>query len=344
MNFFKSKYLIGIVAASLLIMGAFVGLQSFGLKNVNAPLPAPQAGSSPSAQFPAAESTSTSPTAPEIAEPEPAPTLSFTLKITKKGNVLLVRWENLPADAALLEIFRSKSGEDKWLLWRTLEIASSSVDRGGEDIALTRADRGNFFYYGEVTSAPLRSPSGPSAGEVLWTSLPAAPTLAPAAPPPSSSPTLSGAPPPAASQATTTPPSQSATTTVASLPQGGAPPPPPPQPGAAETITYYYTPQGQVSGSSAVDAAQFWVHHTDQKIEIGWQNLPTSTTKIIVFRSPNDSGPWGAILTQQNPDPAGPFKIKLDDETLRSAQYYKLEARAGADILAAYGPILLPAL
>lgn len=314
------------MGGTLLFIAILAGLQSIGLKGVPNLFPV------------FAPPTSDTGTSPATAQPpeEKNPSLSFTLKTTKNGNTLLVRWENLPADASLLKIFRSRAGENKWLIWKTLTITSAT---GGADIKLTAADAGNFSYYGEVVSAS--SPGG-TTSTVLWSSSPAIPSPAPpdaaATPPPSS-----GTPPPAQStssqQQAKTPPAQTTTTP----PSSGAGTAPPAGQESTSTI-YYYTPQVQVSSTSTPSTAEFWVYHTDQKIEIGWQNLPTSTTKIIVLRAPQESGAWAAVLTQQNPDPVGPFKIKLDDETLRSDQYYKLEARAANTLIATYGPILLPAL
>ncbi len=107
----------------------------------------------------------------------------------------------------------------------------------------------------------------------------------------------------------------------------------------------YYNPQGGISGYGQPQSGNFWVQHTDNKIDIGWQNPPAGTTKFIVSRSQNQNGPWSAVLTQQNPPSGGPYSIKILDHTLYEPYYYKMDVYgAQNNITATYGPEHLPAL
>jgi hypothetical protein len=80
----------------------------------------------------------------------------------------------------------------------------------------------------------------------------------------------------------------------------------------------------------------------NQAIELGWQSLPSSTTKAVVSRSPSETGPWAVLLQQENP--VDPYFIRIVDETLHEPRYYQLEVFTNQTVLAGFGPIFLPAL
>ncbi len=97
-----------------------------------------------------------------------------------------------------------------------------------------------------------------------------------------------------------------------------------------------------IEGYGPAQTDNFWVQHVDQKIQIGWQNLPPTTTSIVILRSQNQSGPWAAMLTQQNPGVNGAYSIQIVDNTLGVPYYYEMNALAGNTVIATYGPVYLP--
>ena len=88
----------------------------------------------------------------------------------------------------------------------------------------------------------------------------------------------------------------------------------------------------------------FWVEHVNGAIEIGWQNLPSATTHVLVGRSANQTGPWATLLQQNNPVITEPYFIRVIDQSLNNPYYYRLTASAGSQTVATYGPIFLDRL
>ena len=86
------------------------------------------------------------------------------------------------------------------------------------------------------------------------------------------------------------------------------------------------------------------MQHVDQKIQIGWQDLPAPTNRVTVLRSASTDGPWSTVLVQEDPNIVGPYTIQVVDDTLGNAYYYEMNASATSTVLATYGPILLPAV
>jgi hypothetical protein len=97
----------------------------------------------------------------------------------------------------------------------------------------------------------------------------------------------------------------------------------------------------QIEGYSPAQSNNFWVQHVDQKIQIGWQNLPPDTTSIVILRSANQDGPWVEVLSQENPGVNGAYSIQVVDDTLGSPYYYEMNAVVGSTTVATYGPIYL---
>lgn len=239
-----------------------------------------------------------------------------------------------------------------------------NTDNGSFSISLGKSNDENadYVYYvqalvssGNNTSTGNGTGTNTGTGEteeetVLWTS-PITPTVISTSTPPAATSTPStetgGTPPPATpsstqtssttiTQSTSTPsqPSSSPTSTTQT-------PPPPIYLGIP-----YYTPQGTISGYGQPRSGSFWVQHTDNKIDIGWQNFPAGTPSFIVSRSQNQSGPWLQVLAQQNPPTTGgPYSIKILDHTLYDPYYYKMDIYdQDGDITASYGPEYLPPL
>jgi hypothetical protein len=88
-------------------------------------------------------------------------------------------------------------------------------------------------------------------------------------------------------------------------------------------------------------AETFWVTHVDQKLELGWQNLPSSTTYARVSRAAQ-GGEWKTLLEQNNP--VDPYFIRLIDATLHEAHQYKLEVFSGVSLIGIFGPVTLDPL
>jgi len=112
----------------------------------------------------------------------------------------------------------------------------------------------------------------------------------------------------------------------------------------APTGTIYYTPEGQISGTADEPSESFWVTHINKKIEIGWRNLPSETTKMIVYRSPTETSDYDQFFQQINPEIIGPTFIRLDDHTIDKDYYYKLTVFNESSPLESYGPIFLPGI
>jgi len=82
----------------------------------------------------------------------------------------------------------------------------------------------------------------------------------------------------------------------------------------------------------------------DNKIELNWQNIPSGTDSLHVFRSATSTGPWTGLLIQYNPLIGTPGSIKIVDETVTQPFYYRMEARQGSQALGLYGPVFLAGL
>jgi len=113
---------------------------------------------------------------------------------------------------------------------------------------------------------------------------------------------------------------------------------PPPTPSG----TPYYNPQIQIETYGNDQSGNFWVQHVDQKIQIGWQNLPQNITDITIARSESESEPWTTVLTQHDPA-KGSQSIQVVDDTVGVSYYYELIAFDGENTIAIYGPAYLTA-
>ncbi len=278
--------------------------------------------------------------APSAAPVAPAPP-SVTLTIVKspKGNTLVVQWANLPEDTVALDIFRSTKGKNNWSLWKSITLSGNQFSGGNAQFDIGNATFSNYSFYVEATGNGGNGGNGgqnainPLGQNILWISSSTEPTVTTSTLP--SEPENNGPQPsstiPSENTPTSSPPSQ----TPPSDNTSSTPPPPP-------SGTPYYNPQIQISGYGAGQAGSFWVQHIDQKIEIGWQNLPPQTTSIVVLRGANDDGPWLEVLNQENPGPSGSYSIQIVDNTLNHPYYYEMQALAGSSVIATYGPAYLP--
>jgi len=281
-------------------------------------------------QLSAPQSHIPNPVAPGPVVPK-TPSVTFTILKSKGGNIFRVQWENLPGNTAKLNILRSTKGKDNWSLWKSITISIDQLGSGSVSFNIGNATFGNYSFQIEAVSNGTGTGSGPdnSGQTILWTSSSTTPIIETA----SSSQTISGTTTAPSSTPSSTTPGTSTTTSSSgntsassTTPQG----------------TPYYTPQLQISGYSSGQTGAFWVQHVDQKIEIGWQNLPSNTTRIDVFRSSNQSGPWTIILTQLNPGVNGYYSIQVVDNTLGLPFYYQMNAESDGAVIATYGPVYLP--
>lgn len=270
--------------------------------------------------------------------PIPAPTPpvpqepSISLIVKDKKTVTL-EWRYLPLNAVEIEIYRAKQKTGNWSKWRTVNVLGS-LDSGRIEISVTDGtDPTTYVYYFEVFSGSgetlLNTSSTPSVAEIPPPPPPPGP---PTPPPPTPTSTTSPPPPPP-------PPPPTPTSTIS--------PPPPPPPGTqnqtSTATSTLYTPDGQpVQPVPTGHTEHFWVEHVNQRIEIGWQNLSSSTAKATVSRSANSNGPWTKILEQQGPPVTDPYVIQILDEAIDQSFYYRLETRNSANaVIETFGPILL---
>lgn len=263
---------------------------------------------------------------------------------TNGKDVLMVEWQNLPFDTKWIKIFRSKD-KNSWEIWQTVP-APQFATSGSSEIPVAAADNVNGYYYqaeavstlGETvwqsTSTPVSNAPLPPIVSPAETgsSTPASGTTSPAsapATPPSSDASDTPTPPPAAPAPTTTPPGTSSTSEQPSSP--------------AQKLIYYYSPTGQIIGTSTVNDASFWVQFADNAIELGWQNLPSDANGFTIYRATDPKGPWLQLLRQTKINPSVPNSVKITDSSHTSNQYYELSAQKDDYLIGTFGPILLPA-
>ena len=298
----------------------------------------------------------------------------------KKQGALVLAWANLPDGTERVDIFRSVRGTNKWEKWKSFTITSGSASGDTIEIPVSsREDLALYSFYAQAVGTYIPgsagsggaqnpfsgSPSGPAMGDgaigaflneegesVLWVSMeteletyvpppPPAPAQ-PGAPNQSQTSTPTGNEPPSMIIPILSPGSTSSPASPASSSSAPQTTPAQAQPGTPGQAIYY-APNGTISGyGSAEPAASFWVEHVNKNIEIGWQGIPASTTLAIVYRSSSETGPWSELLRQTGPHTS--YLIRLIDNTLDRAFYYKMAAREGTTVLQTYGPLFLPAL
>jgi hypothetical protein len=286
---------------------------------------------------------STQTLSPSVASATPTPvvpatpSVTLTIQKSKAGNTLLVQWQNLPANTTALDIFRGlKNSTSGWSLWQTLILTPGELTNGNALIALGKATLDGYSFYveavignGNGTNGGQGSGSNPT---VLWTSSVSEPTVTTSTP--------TGTP------GSTTPPEGTPTSSTP-LPQPSSTPPassssaPTTNPPATPSGTPVYNPQVQIQSYGSPQTDNFWVEHIDQKIEIGWQNLPPETDSVVVLRSDSEYGPWVVVLSQQNSGVNTAYSIQLVDNTLGAPYYYEMNAVSESTTIATYGPVYL---
>lgn len=280
--------------------------------------------------------------------PQPAPEINIYRTGTAKKPTLTISWKNLAKDTIRIRVFRSGACTiEEWQLWKIINV--HGMTEGIVEIALKLSEANcTFAYYTETANeagnVSWRSSAAPASTDVPPNLTVPTSTVATVSDPPPNPPPPP-APPPAAPPPTT--PTSTPTSTTPTTPTSSATSSTPgtttSTPSGPERNTYY-TPQSTVSGYDNPPAGEFWIQHTHQYLEIGWQNLPATTGRIIVYRGDTSSGPWEVLLDQTSPDPTGPYVIRLSDDSLTEPHYYRLEAQNNGIVTGSYGPYLLEAL
>lgn len=286
------------------------------------------------------------PTRTSPAADTPSPSLSPTPedpnlpKVTfevKGKSILLVKWRNLSEDIAYLTIYRKKITGGAWANWKKINLEKGETT-GSRELQIEKGD--------DIYNYSFSAGGSNSSGQTVWTSpaVQAVPYTEPPPPPPptqASPPPPEGTPPPAGSGGSSTSPQASPPPPAPAPPPSPTPSPPsasPPPEGYTGPISYY--PSGAAVAASSTD--NFWVLHVNQRIEVGWQNIPPNANQAVVYRSSNSGSPWN-FLMQQNP-PSDPYFIRLVDDTLNDPYYYKLDLLQNGQLVTTYGPVLLTPL
>lgn len=248
------------------------------------------------------------------------------------STTITIEWNNLPDGTVKLLVYRAKKGTEDWKLWKTI-VLKNGEQGGSFSFNLSTGDAYSYKYYGQAVSEN---------GNSAWKGAPfeAQPTT-----PETEIPPQSQSPINFPSNSTPTPATNSSSAqSSASIPSEPSSPALPSSPTSA-TSALYYTPSIQPSSNTdPTPKDDFWVQHTSNYIEIGWQNLSASATRVIVYRASDDTGLWSSLLNQQITSENRSFVIRLLDNSLNTPHYYKMETYSDADIMKTYGPILLPAL
>ena len=272
-----------------------------------------------------------SPTHAPVIKIVPDPVVTLTIQRSKGANNLIIDWQNLPSGTTALNIFRGlKNSTSGWSLWRSVFIRSDQLGSGSLSLNLGTASVSPYSFYIEAVNGNGGGAGANTSSTVLWTSSLTQPSVTASA--------VQGIPPSAV-------PSQSPPSSSTNNP-APAPAPSPslasaPAPAPTPSGTPFYNPQVQVEGYQQQQAQNFWVQHVDQKIQIGWQNLPPTTNNLVIFRAPNQDGPWSVVLSQKNPGVNGAYSIQIVDNTLGQPYYYEMNAAADNVTIATYGPVYL---
>ena len=294
----------------------------------------------------------------------------LALKFNTQGSKLFLTWTKLSDDMYEVRIFRAKKGA-AWELWKTVVVHGAPGNQ--TEISITPDEAKSLLDYtyffeartsngttvgtsnviafnssnpdasGNITTIDTHAQVPPAVVVALpGVTDPGQTASPPAEAPPAVTPPVVTPPaaPPATPPATSTNPNSSGTPPVSPAPPANTPTPV----GVTPYIVYYYTPDGRISSTSTFPAPSqnFWVDHQSGKVELGWQNLPTSTVEIDISRAPSQDSLWEVFFTQERPILDRPYSIFLNDIGTISPFYYKLEAfDSNHSLLSSYGPLYL---
>lgn len=292
--------------------------------------------------------------APGPPAPPPPPSVNYSVVTSRSGNSFQINWCNLPENTVALDILRKlKSGETPWELWKQIKIEDGSPSCASASFNIGYYTFAAYTFNIEAVGNITGTAGNITGQKITWSSGPGtAPVTASTTSAISSNTNTSGTNTAntntssstqtntnsSTSTATATSSPASGNTTTASTTSSSG------TSSATPSGTPYYNPQIQLNGYGLPPQGNFWVEYVNGKIEIGWQDLPTSTNSIAILRGASDSGPWTTILAQSDINPTGPSTIQIVDNTLDQTSYYELEAESGSNIVASYGPVSLPPL
>ena len=286
----------------------------------------------------------------------PTPSISLTIQKSRSSSTLMLRWQNLPDGTTELLIFRGKANStSSWKLWKTVVLGQDQFSNGTASFKLNPGDAG-YEYFVQASSGG-GGVNGNASSTILWESSPTVPTTGGdsgggnggtngsgggtggggngdngnGSEGGGNSSTTQGSG--GGNSSSSNGGNGSSTGIGTGGGTGGG--------NSSGTGDPYYNPQIQITGYGTANGS-FWVQHVNQSIEIGWQDLPTSTTAITVTRSQDKNGPWNQILSQQNPSPSGSYSLQLVDGTLGDPYYYEMTAFTGTTTIGVYGPAYLP--
>lgn len=272
--------------------------------------------------------------------------VTISICVRFDGSLVLL-WDGVAEETKKINIYRKNKESNELTLWQTITIPAGTASGSFELGKIENPETFSYEFQGISADGKIiwkaigvaqnasgtnngETPGGNSNGQNYSSSSQNLPSNTP---PPSTPPSN---PPPS-----DLPPVQNPTTT----PPTGNQPPPGQQPDVCSTPGYicYYSPAGQVTGTSTARTASFWVTHVNQKIEIGWQNLTSDITRVIIYRSPAQNN-WVKLVEQSNPILNEPYSFQLNDNTISKSYYYEMETYAGVSQKETLGPILLEGL
>lgn len=294
----------------------------------------------------------TSPSAgtPTQSAPNSTSQSTATLTLTRTAHATVIaQWAYLPGDTVRIDIFRSPKNKNLWEKWLSINLPQQGAANGTAEFHISPNENlsAYAYYFQTITSSgtasftsPVITPVSFSPGEHISFSTPPATPQTTTSSAPTSQPQSTSSPAlfPSPSQTPPTSPSSSIPSPQSAPP--GAPSGFPTSSVSRNNTGTYYTPQIIPSGSGTQDA-NFWVLHVNQNIEIGWQNLPSSTDMVIVLRAQSENGPWTTLLEQKNPSVSDPYFIRILDESITATYYYLMRAFRGGTIVQSYGPLML---
>ena len=252
------------------------------------------------------------PSAPGAPAAPLPPSVTLTVVKSAAGNSLFVQWQNLPTGTTALNIFRGKAGATStWMLWKTLTITPGELADGSINLDLSTEALDGYSFYVQAAEGADNAGDGQM---ILWISSSTTPAV-------TTSTSSNGQQNPEDNTQPQSSTASSSSPTEPSPPQNPSSSSSSSGAGANNTPSStqgdaYYNPEVQITGYGTAPGS-FWVEHVNQNIEIGWQNIPANVNTILVARSASSTGPWGTIITQQNPGENGSYSLRLVDNSLK---------------------------
>ncbi|MEK7094168.1 MAG: hypothetical protein AAB903_02395 [Patescibacteria group bacterium] len=245
----------------------------------------------------------------------------INLSVDKNGRLVLT-WKNLRSGMRDIHIFRAREGQPRWSLWKTISV--SNLAEGLIQLQATYSQGLlGYVYRFEAVGAD---------GGIVWSSPPTSITGGDTTPAPNTNQTpSSGGGNPSSGNTSPSPQSSSTTTNTPSSTSVDN----------STSTVIYYTPQGEVSGSSTLSVEQFWAKEVNKKIQIGWSHLNTSSVAVEILRAVNGNGPWTVFFHQSQPVANQPYSLSFVDDAVSQTAFYKLNSfSSSGSILDTYGPVI----